>query len=419
MGINIEKVRRNFPHLDEVIYLGAAGAGAFSLVVYDAIIEYWSRRRYASTLGGVDHAWFSEKAVLANREAAKLIGADPDEVCHISRVVQGLNTVKDIIDYSIGWSRGDNVVITDQEYPSSGHTWLSLRKKGVEIHKIRNVNGRILRSEMENAVDDHTKLVCINRTSVGSDATYDIMQVCEIAHPHGALVVDDAIQTVGAKVINVHKDTVDFLLSGSYKWQCGPLEAGLFYAKKEHCEKLESSYFSYINIDRGPGVDGFAKFPFGARDHDPVDSYDLPPPKTAQRFDMGTTATDQIWGWHTALKYLNEFGRNNIEERLMHLGNYISDGLEDIGCTIRTPREEEDGVLNSKRHALTMYTTGSYERDQRSVAEMRNRKQRAIQGPTLKMQGGYGGIRVSPHFYNTEEEIDAMVEWQKKILEKL
>jgi selenocysteine lyase/cysteine desulfurase len=50
---------------------------------------------------------------------------------------------------------------------------------------------------------------------------------------------------------------------------------------------------------------------------------------------------------------------------------------------------------------------------------MRNRKQRAIQGPTLKMQGGYGGIRVSPHFYNTEEEIDAMVEWQKKILEKL
>jgi len=416
MGIDVEKVRRNFPHLDDMIYLGAAGSAPFSLVVYEAVMEFWNRKRYGGAPTASDHSWFSEKETLARREAGNLIGAHPDEICHVSRVVQGINTVKDIVDYSIGWKSGDNLVMTDQEYPSSGHTWLSLRKKGVEIRMIRNRRGRITRADMEAAVDDRTKIVCVNRTSAGSGFTFDMRQVSEIAHDHGALVVDDAFQTVGAKAVDVHRDGVDFLMSGSYKWLCGPNEAGLLYASREHCENLKSSYFSYINVDRGPDVTGMARFPFGARDHDPIVSYDYSPYKTAQRFDMGTTATDQIWGWHAALKYMNALGIRNIEARLMHLGGHLMDALEGIGCNVLTPREPEAESLNTHRHALIMYTTGSYERDQRCAAEMKNRKLRPIIGPVLKMQGGFGGIRVSPHIYNTEEEIDAFIEYQKTLL---
>jgi selenocysteine lyase/cysteine desulfurase len=166
--MNFEKTREQFPHLDDMIYLGAAGSAPFNLIVYNAVLECWNRRRYGSSLGGTDHAWFSEKDTLARIEAGKLVNADPDELCHVSRVVQGLNMVKDILGYNEPWKRGDNLVMTDQAYPSTGHTFLALRKFGVEIRVIQNRNGRILRGDMEKAIDENTRLVAINRTSVGS-----------------------------------------------------------------------------------------------------------------------------------------------------------------------------------------------------------------------------------------------------------
>lgn len=98
MGLEnkLDEIRAVFPHIDEMIYLGAAGSAPFSLVVYDAVLDCWNRRR-GSDLEGTGHAWFSEKAVLCREEAARLINAD--DICFVSRVVQGLNMVRDIIDY--------------------------------------------------------------------------------------------------------------------------------------------------------------------------------------------------------------------------------------------------------------------------------------------------------------------------------
>ena len=419
MTLNVEKIRENFPHLNDIIYLGAAGSAPFSLINYNAVMECWNRRRYANTLGGIDHAWFSEKETLAKREAAKLINAEVDEICHISRVVQGLNIVRDIIDYNSTWRREDNVVMTDQGYPSTGHTFLSPRKKGVTLHVIKNVDGRIMRDDLEKTVDDHTKLVIINRTSVGSGFTYNVKEVCEIAHEKGALVVDDAIQTLGARKIDVHRDNVDFLISGSYKWQCGPPEAGIFYARKDLCETLDPAFWSYINVDKGPNVRGMDRFPFGAEDHDSIKSYDYPFYKTAQRFDMGTTATDQLWAWYATLKWLNSLGIEKISNRVYELGGYLMYGLENIGCQVKTPREQEPDAINTQRHGLIMYTTGSFDNDTKSVEAMSTRKLRAIKGPTMKYQAGYGGIRVSPHIYNTIEEIDSFVRFQQNLKKKL
>ena len=417
--MNFEKTRDQFPHLDDMIYLGAAGSAPFNLIVYNAVLECWNRRRYGSSLGGTDHAWFSEKDTLARIEAGKLINADPDELCHVSRVVQGLNLVKDILGYNEPWKKEDNVVMTDQAYPSTGHTFLALRRYGAELRVIENKNGRVMREDMEKSVDENTRLVAINRTSVGSGFTFDVKQVCDIAHEKGALVVDDAIQTIGSKVVDVHSDDVDFLITGSYKWQCGPPEAGFMYVKQGLCEELEPSFWSYINVDRGPGVTGMAKFPFGAKDHDSIKTYDYPFPKNAQRFEPGTTATDELWGWHAALKWLNELGKENIEKRNLELGLYLSEQLESIGLKIQTPSDPEPDTLNTHRHALTMYTTGDYEKDIATIQYAKKRPLRPVRGPTMKYQAGFGGVRVSPHFYNTFEEIDLYAETLREALKKV
>ena len=196
-------------------------------------------------------------------------------------------------------------------------------------------------------------------------------------------------------------------------------DAGFMYVKQSLCEELEPSFWSYINIDRGPGISGMAKFPFGAKDHDSVKTYDYPFPKNAQRFEPGTTATDELWGWHAALKWLNELGKENIEKWNLRIGLYLSEELESIGLKIQTPSDPEPDTLNTHRHVLTMYTTGDYEKDMQTIQYCKQRPVRPVRGPTMKYQAGFGGVRVSPHFYNTFEEIDLYIETLKEALRKL
>jgi selenocysteine lyase/cysteine desulfurase len=91
----------------------------------------------------------------------------------------------------------------------------------------------------------------------------------------------------------------------------------------------------------------------------------------------------------------------------------------EIRCQVKTPLDPEPDALNTMRHGLVMYSTGSYEGDQKSVGLMCSKPLLPIKGPTMKYQGGYGGIRASPHIYNTEEEIDAFVDFQKGLMGNL
>jgi cysteine desulfurase/selenocysteine lyase len=432
---NIERIRGNFPHLEFLIHLGACGAAPLCLKWYNALQKYWQFEYAHSQLSGKVPASLTSQSIEAKMEAAKLINAEPTEICWINRVLQGLNMVKDVIDYNYPWEKGDNVVFTDQGYPSSGHTWLQLRKKGVEIHRVKNVEGKILLhggssvkkevapgcweyGDMDQAIDEKTKLACINRTTWHCGFTYDVEAVCELAHEKGAFVVDDAYQALGARVIDVHKDEVDFLVSGSHKWQCGPPLVGMFYVRKDLCEKLEPSYWSYLNVDRGPWTLEQKKhpfifgLPFGKQDHDNIKSYDMPFPKTAERFDQGIGSTDVLWGWLASLRWLNELGKEDIQKRVVRLGGYLIDGLLNIGCKVNTP------VDPKQRHGLINYTTGSYGNDFKCYEAMATRVPKPITGPTIRYQGEIGGIRVCTHFYNTEEDVDKFIDFQKDLMPK-
>ena len=248
--------------------------------------------------------------------------------------------------------------------------------------------------------------------------TYDVEAVCKLAHDKGALVVDDAYQALGARVIDVHKDNVDFMVSGSHKWQCGPPLAGMLYVRKGLCEKLEPLYWSYLNTDRGPWTleqkkypDIFG-FPFGKQDHDNIKGYDVPFYKTAERFNQGIGTTDALWGWLATLKWLNELGKDDIQKRVLRLGGYLIDGLLNIGCRVNTPIDPK------QRHGLINYTTGSYGNDLKCYQAMETRVPKPITGPAIRYQGGVGGIRVCTHFYNTEEDVDEFIDFQKDLMPK-
>jgi len=404
---NIENLRKEFDLLKYWVFLNAGASmipGTYWLKAEEDFLDF-QRRGLIETIpvaGIAAHPYLTHTYYECIERAAKLINAKPVEVTNMYRVVTAANLV---IKGMLDWDKTDNVVFTDLTYPSITFILQQVRKRnGIELRRVANVNGEILMSDLEEKIDDHTKLVCINRTTAFCGFTYNVKEVCRLAHKHKALVLDDAMQALGAVEVDVREDDVDFLISGSYKWLCGPEGAGIFYIKENLIEKFEGDW-NYLNAQY-PGP-----IPFSRPDHDNLRDWDYPLIKNANRFDQYACVGPTLFGWNATLKFLEGLGKKNIERRVRYLGGYLIKELQNIGCKVLTPVDPQ------KRHGLIVYTTGSHERDLHSLnkitSPLSHRKPIKV---TYRGQGGISGIRVCTHFFNTEEDIAQLIKAQKELL---
>ena len=297
---------------------------------------------------------------------------------------------------------GDNVVITDLGYGSSVHTWFPVREKGAEIKRVENRDGMIEIADFEKVIDDRTKVVSVCHTEWASGITYDLKALAEVAHDHGAFFAVDAYQSLGAVEIDASMTDVDFLFSGGTKWLCCHTGAGIFYIREDLIGAFEPSYQFYSHVEEA--FKGGAAW--GREDHDNIKDYDKPLVRDARKFERGTVTAMDIRGLDASLRYFNGLGQENIERRVKRLSGYLIDGIRDLGCKVNTPLEPE------KRAGLVTYHTGSHELNKESV-EALNKQDIVV---SLRYTGGIGGVRASPHFYNTEEDIDQLLKIQKDLL---
>lgn len=153
-------------------------------------------------------------------------------------------------------------------------------------------------------------MVVIDRTAAFSGFTFDVKEVCRIAHAKGALVLDDAMQSLGAINVDVKHDDVDMLVSGAYKWLCGPEGAELFYIRKELIDSIDPTFRNYIWADLGGAI------PFADPDHDNIESWKYPPVNTANKFSQDVVIGPSLFGWNATLKFFEKIGIRNVEERV-------------------------------------------------------------------------------------------------------
>ncbi|RLI11245.1 cysteine desulfurase, partial [Candidatus Bathyarchaeota archaeon] len=214
----------------------------------------------------------------------------------------------------------------------------------------------------------------------------DLGAISEIAHEHGAYVIVDAIQSAGAVKIDVKKDDVDFLTCACYKWLLGPPGAGYLYVKRELVEKFEPPLVGWLSVK--PEV--FETIDFW-------DIWSLKLSETASRFEVGTPSFISIAGIIQALKMFLDFGMENVERRILKLTDYLIETVKDLGLKLQTPEEKQyrSGIVNFKIS------------NPKELAEKLN-------GKNIVVSARSHGIRVSPHFYNIEEEIDTLMEEVKR-----
>jgi selenocysteine lyase/cysteine desulfurase len=372
---DVQKIREQFPVTESKVFLNHAAQSPLPKPVADAIYRYTD-----------DFSKFGTSLIECDRWGkpcfARLIGARPEEIALIENTSVGLNIAANVLQYP----HGSKIVTTDLEYPSVVYPWLR-KNLGARVHYVRSVDGKVSLDEMEKAVDDKTVAVAISHVEYVNGFRQNLRVLSEIAHEHGAYLIVDAIQSVGTMPINVKTDDVDFLMAACYKWLLSPSGAAYLYVKDDLIEKFEPPYVGWASVKQ----EVFKTIDFW-------DIWNLKLSKTASRFEVGSPSTISFVGATKAMKMLLDCGTENIKRRIIKLTDRLIDSVKDLGLQLQTPEEKQcrSGIVNFK--------IGKADK----VTDKLNRK-------GIIVSARAHGIRVSPHFYNTEEEIDELIEEIKKL----
>jgi len=368
---DIGRLRGQFPITKSKVFLNHAACSPLPKPVADAMRK------------SVDE--FSAVGIMNNDlgESKKLFvrlinAASHDEVAFVENTSMGLNIVAHVLNYP----SCSNIVTTDLEYPSVVYPWLGSRI-GVEVRYVKNVNGKILLNDVERMVDDKTIAVAVSHVEYVNGFRHDLRALADIAHEHGAYLIVDAIQSAGVIPVDVRRDNVDFLTTACYKWLLGPVGTGFLYVRHDLIQEFEPSFIGWASVK--PEV------------FETLDFWDIRNLKLAEnacRFEVGTPSFFSLVGAATALKLLLDVKISNIEKRVLALTSRLIEAVKDRGLRLQTPEEPSEcrsGVVNFV------------------IDKPRERVER-LEKKGIVVSARAHGIRVSPHFYNTEEEIDKLVD---------
>ncbi|MEM0385180.1 MAG: aminotransferase class V-fold PLP-dependent enzyme [Nitrososphaeria archaeon] len=375
------EAKDDFPISKEIVYMNTAAISLKPIKVIDSMIDFMRKREVSGTYNFNDNI---EEEVLENARirVAELIGCEKEDIALTTNTSEGINFIANATKFS----RGDNVVTTDLEFPSVTYPWLRVAKEnGVEVRFASNKNGIVTLEDLEKLTDDKTKVIALSHVEYSSGIRYNLREVADLAHRHGALLVVDAVQSLGVVPLNVRREDVDALASAAYKWLLGPFGAGFVYMRKEFYENVEPLFVGWRS----------------SREHE-YDPRKISYPKDARKFEYGGMPYTSIYGLTKAIEYVKDIGVENIESYVMKITEKLMEKLNDLGAQILTPYDRE------KRAGIVTVRFDKMDYD-RAVEELAKEK--------IIVSKRMNALRISPHIYNTEEEIEKIVQSIRRMIE--
>ena len=326
-------------------------------------------------LGGrawYDH-WIGEYEAL-REDLAGVLGADRDEVAIEPNVSAALVGIASTFDYT----KRPKVIVSDLDFPTDGHAFLAVTPRGAQVQFVRSPDRvRMPLEVFERAIDERTAAVCTGHVYFTTGWIQDVKTLAEICHRKGARLVVDAYQSIGAFPFDVHASGVDYLVGGTLKWLMGGPGIAFLYARRDVAEAARPSAVGWWGV-----ADPFA-----------FDVEHLDPGKGARRFEYGTPAVAAIYAARAGIELLREVGVETVRLRHMALSQRLVDGAVAQGWTVRCPTNARE---------RTAIVTLEHPEPQRAVDTLR------AAGVITDSRPGL--IRLSPHYFNTEDEMDRALE---------
>jgi selenocysteine lyase/cysteine desulfurase len=372
-----EELRRyEFPVARERIFLAHAGVCPLPRRVSDAVSAY-----AGSCTQGDQETLVTGVQIRESRQlAARLLKAQPEEIAFVGPTSLALS----LVAAGLAWKRNDNILIYFDDYPANVYPWMALAEKGVEVRFLNARQLGVIRpGDVIGQVDEQTRLVALASCHFVSGYRLELDAVGRALRERGILFCVDAIQTLGAFPTTV--EHVDFLAADAHKWLLGPCASGVLFVRKSLQERLRPAVFGWHNV----------------RCPDYLAQEEMVYRPDARRYEAGTQNLLGLTGLHAAMALLLEIGIDNIAAELLRKRSVLVPGLKDKGYTVL----QADVAPAHAGSIVTFFREGT------DMAELSEKL--AAAGVVASLRADRSGrkyIRFSPHFYNTDAELQRALE---------
>jgi selenocysteine lyase/cysteine desulfurase len=365
--------RTHFPVTRRWAFLDHAAVCPIPDLAAEALIDY-SQRLAENGIADIWH-WVDRIAAV-RRLAARLINAPSEEdIAFVPNTTTGIGWIAE----GFPWSPGDNVVLAAEEYPSNQYPWMNLHSRGVEVRTVPSRGNRVVIDDIRAAIDSHTRVLSVSVVQFGSGFRSDLVVLGELCRRHNLFFFVDAIQGLGVFPLDVQHLPVDALAADGHKWLLAPEGAGIAYIRREWVDRLH---------------------PIGVGAHSVQDPYeysriafDLKP--HAGRWEGGSLNVPGITALGASLELLLDTGLAAISQRVLELTDYLCDRAASAGLEVFSSRQpgEASGIVSLSVPGV----------DPKHVVKH-------CRSAGVIVNARAGRVRISPHAYNTEDELDRFVE---------
>lgn len=360
--------REDFPVFSERTYVNTCSQGALATRVRAAYADYLDGME---EYGSLWETWVGVQERVRTL-LARTFNADEAEVAITSSASAAVSAVATSIDFAQGPRK---VVTTSLEFPTIGQIWHAQERRGAEVvHVPADPDNRLPVDRVAAAIDADTAIVSVTHVCYRNGAMNDIAAIIEAAHARGVPVLVDAYQSVGAVPVDFRALDADFLVGGVLKYMLGSPGVGFMLVNPERTSELT------------PLTTGW----FAARDIFAMDIYAFDPAKDARRFESGTPVVPSLYAAEAGLTVLLDVGLDRAWSVSSGLHDQLRAGVADLGGRVVTPDDAHGpmiAIASTDDHAL-VHAMG----EDRVVVSCRD-----------------GNIRVSPHFYNSSADMEAVL----------
>ncbi|HET7647224.1 MAG TPA: aminotransferase class V-fold PLP-dependent enzyme [Gaiellaceae bacterium] len=354
-------VRSRFPIFEQLVYVNSCSQGALSDAVRAAYADYldgWDER-------GAPWDYWVERTEAARASFAGLVGAQPDDVAVTTSLSAGVSALASAIRFD----ERPKVVISDFEFPTIGQIWHALQLRGAEVHVVDP-------ERVTEAIDERTAVVSVTAVCYRNGARLPVEEIAQVAHEHGALCLLDAYQAAGSIPLDVTALGVDALATGVLKYLLGSAGLAFLWTRPGLAAELT------------PTETGW----FADRDIFEMAHTRYAPAPNARRFQSGTPPVPAIYAGIAGIELMREIGVAETREHVNGLNDRLIAGVDELGGVVVTPREPE------RRGALVCIRSTDAPALVRALGE---------EGVVTSERDS--NLRVSPHAYNNEQDIDAVL----------
>ncbi|MDQ4121539.1 MAG: aminotransferase class V-fold PLP-dependent enzyme [Acidobacteriota bacterium] len=368
-----EQIRRLFPITEQIVYLNSAAVSPPPTIAVEAIneqlrdVQMYGSRNYRQWVGRKENC---------RRLLASLINARTEQIAFLRNTSDALSTIAN----GLKWKAGENIVTFQNEFPSNVYPWRRIRdNESVELRFCPERNGRIDLDELISLIDEKTRVVAISAVQYASGFSADLKRIGEAARAVDALLVVDAIQAVGVVPIDVEADLIDAAAGASHKWLMSPEGIGYIYLSDRARSRVEPTLVGWISVEQPEDYSNFEQqFKAGAL-----------------AWETGTFASSLFYAVEANLKLLIELGVGEINKYLIGLGDFLCEALDKEKYELVSSRRE-----NEKSQIVCI-------RNRSGAGAMQIYKHLQQQNIIVAPRGDR--LRISPHIYNTREDIEKLI----------